>query len=173
MTYRRRSSDNPQEKVWDHRFPNEKDHFKSQKQKDQQLGLWKRNADMLQEYKGGSSALEVSKKHGLSLLWTKGLLEREELLQDYLSSIPEKKVTVSDLGPFRFRTGRCLSYANLLCLTIEEFYQSQNAQSLLVLPNFGYKSLHEIAMCLKEEGYDIAKFTLPQPALSWIGEDPR
>jgi hypothetical protein len=62
--------------VWDHRFPNEKDHFKSQEQKDRQLGLWRRNAEMLQEYKGGSSALEVSKKHGLSLHWTKGLLEK-------------------------------------------------------------------------------------------------
>ena len=157
--------------VWDHRFPNEKDHFKSQEQKDRQLGLRRRNAEMLQEYKGGSSALEVSKKHGLSLHWTKGLLEREELLQDYLSSIPEKKVTVSDLGPFRSRTGRCLSYANLLRLTIEEFYQSQNARSLLAIPNFGYKSLREIALCLKEEGYDIAKFTRPvggavRPALS-------
>jgi hypothetical protein len=147
--------------VWDHRFPNEKDHFKSQEQKDRQLGLWRRNAEMLQEYKGGSSALEVSKKHGLSLHWTKGLLEREELLQDYLSSIPEKKVIVSDLGPFRSRTGRCLSYENLLHLTIEEFYQSQNARSLLAIPNFGYKSLREIALCLKEEGYDIAKFTRP------------
>ena len=157
--------------VWDHRFPNEKDHFKSGEQKEKQLRIWKRNARILQEYREGSSALNLSKKYGLSLHWTKVILEREECLQSYLSSIPKEKVTMSDLGPFRFRTGRCLANENLLHLPIEEFYQSQNARSLLGIPNFGKKSLHEIALCLKQEGYDITRFTLPQPSLSWIGED--
>ena len=148
------------DRVWDYRFPNEKDHFKSQKQKDECLGLWKRNATMLKKHKEGSSASKLSEEYGLSLNWTKAILKREELLQSYLSSIPKEKVTVSDLGPFRLRTGRCLENENLLHLPIEEFYRSQNAQSLLRIPNFGKKSLREIALCLNEEGYDISKFTL-------------
>ena len=159
------------DRVWDYRFPNEKDHFKSQKQKDKYLELWKRNATMLKKHKEGSSALKLSEEYGLSLPRTKVILAREERLQSCLSSVPKEKVTVSDLGPFRFRTGKCLKNENLLHLPIEEFYQSQNAQSLLKIPNFGKKSLHEIALCLKEEGYDISKFTLPQPSLSWIGKD--
>ncbi len=148
------------DRVWDYRFPNEKDHYKSQKQKDKYLENWKRNATMLKEYKEGSSALDLSKKHSLSLNWTKAILKREKFLQSCLSSIPKEKVTVSDLGPFRWRTGRCLANENLTHLPIEEFYRSQNARSLLRIPNFGRKSLREIALCLKEEGYDISKFTL-------------
>ena len=84
------------DRVWDYRFPNEKDHYKSQKQKDKQLGIWRRNARILQEYREGLSALNLSKKYGLSLHWTKVILAREERLQNYLSSIPKEKVTVSD-----------------------------------------------------------------------------
>jgi hypothetical protein len=157
--------------VWDHRFPNEKDHFKSEEQKKAQLRIWKRNEEMLQEYREGSSVLSLSEKHGLSVHWTKVILKREDRLQSALSSIPKKKVTVSDMGPFRWRTGSCLANENLIHMTIEEFYKTQNAKSLLMLPNFGTKSLHEIAVCLKQEGYDIAKFTLPQPSLSWIGKN--
>lgn len=159
MIYIKRSY-NMLDRVWDYRFPNEKDHYKSQKQKDKYLENWKRNATMLKEYKEGSSALDLSKKYSLSLNWTKAILKREELLQFYLSSIPKEKVIVSDLGPFRSRTGMCLANENLIHLPIEEFYRSQNAQSLLRIPNFGRKSLREIALCLKEEGYDISKFTL-------------
>jgi DNA-directed RNA polymerase alpha subunit len=149
------------DRVWDYRFPNEKDRFKSQKQKDKYIGLWKRNATMLKKHKEGSSALKLSKEYGLSLHWTKVVLAREDKLQNCLSNLPKEKVTVSDLGPFRFRTGRCLRNENLLHLPIEEFYRSQNARSLLGIPNFGVKSLREIALCLEEEGYDISKFTLP------------
>ena len=157
--------------VWDHRIPNEKDHFESEEQKEAQLRIWKRNAEMLQEYREGSSVLSLSEKHGLSVHWTKIVLKREERLQSALSSIPKKKVTVLAMGPFRVRTGGCLMNENLIHLPIEEFYKEQNAESLLRLPNFGRKSLHEIAVCLKQEGYDIAKFTLPQPSLSWIGKN--
>jgi DNA-directed RNA polymerase alpha subunit len=142
--------------VWDHRI---------------QLRIWKRNAEMLQEHREGSSVLSLSEKHGLSVHWTKIVLKREERLQSALSSIPKKKVTVLDMGPFRVRTGGCLARENLIYLPIEEFYKEQNAESLLRLPLFGKKSLHEIAVCLKQEGYDIAKFTLPQPSLSWIGKN--
>lgn len=159
MIYSKRSY-NMLDRVWDYRFPNEKDHYKSQKQKDKYLENWKRNATMLKEHKKGSSALDLSKKHSLSLNWTKAILKREKFLQSCLSSIPKEKVTVSDLGPFRWRTGRCLANENLTHLPIEEFYRSQNARSLLRIPNFGRKSLREIALCLKEEGYDISKFTL-------------
>jgi hypothetical protein len=182
--------------IWDHRFPNEKDHFKSEKQKKKQLQKWRRNETMLREYREGLSILDLSKKYGLSEHWTKLVLKREGRLQDVLSSIPSKKVTIADLGPFSWRTTRCLSHGrrrcerkaaieafvareywtvndNLLNLTIEEFYQSQNARSLLQLPNFGIKSLHEIALCLNREGYDIAKFKPNQPALAWIGDDHR
>jgi DNA-directed RNA polymerase alpha subunit len=158
--------------VWDHRFPNEKDHFMSKEQKEKLLRIWKRNERMLQEHREGSSALDLSRKHGLSVNWTRLILKREKLLQQALSSAPKEKVTVSDIGPFRYRTRRCLENDNLLHMPIEEFYQSQNAQSLLRIPNFGKRSLHEIAMCLKQEGYDIARFTLPQPSSSWIGKDP-
>ena len=146
--------------VCDHRFP-KNDLFHSKKQKEKQLRGWERNAGMLEEYREGSSVLNISKKYGLSRQRTYIILKREECLQSVLSSIPKKKVVMLDFGPFRWRTESCLENENLLHLPIEEFYQSQNARSLLRIPNFGRKSLHEITLCLKEEGYDIAKFILP------------
>ena len=150
------------EKVWDYRHPREKNQTKR----------WRRNEYMFKAYKKGSSYEELSKKYNLSINWTRIIVAREKRLHVYLADLPDKKVVVSDMGPFSFRLLGCLTYENLIYLTIEEFYQSQDAQSLLRIPNFGNKSLHEIALCLKREGYDITKFTRPgQKSLSWIGKE--
>lgn len=149
-------------KMWDYRYPREENKTKR----------LRRNEYMFKAYKKGSSYEELSKKYKLSINWTRIILAREERLHVYLANLPEKKVVVSDMGPFSFRLLGCLTYGNLLHLTIEEFYQSQDAQSLLRIPNFGNKSLHEIALCLKREGYDITKFTRPgHKSLSWIGKE--
>ena len=134
--------------VWDHRYAI---HTK---------GTLKRNEEMLEQYREGSSIAFLAEKYGLSKYWTKKVLAREVNLQDVLKNIPEKKVYMADLGPFLPSTGRCLAYSNLLYMTIEEFHRTQDAQSLLKLPNFSHKSLSHIVVALRSEGYDTSKYQL-------------
>jgi hypothetical protein len=117
-----------------------------------------RNSEMHQQHQEGRSVEELAKKYGLSKVWTKKLLEREKELQEIIKNIPEKKITMADLGPFRPRTGQCLANENLLHLTIAEFLRTQTAWHLLGVPNFGKKSLKEIVVTLQTEGYDTSKF---------------
>lgn len=117
-----------------------------------------RNSEMHQQHQEGRSVEALAKKYGLSKVWTKKLLEREKELQEIIKNIPEKKITMFDLGPFRPRTGQCLANENLLHLTIAEFLRTQTAWRLLGLPNFGKKSLKEIVVTLQTEGYDTSKF---------------
>jgi hypothetical protein len=117
-----------------------------------------RNSEMHQQHQEGRSVDALAKKYGLSKVWTKKLLEREKELQEIIKNIPEKKITMADLGPFRPRTGQCLANENLLHLTIAEFLRTQTAWRLLGLPNFGKKSLKEIVVTLQTEGYDTSKF---------------
>lgn len=144
--------------IWDHRFPDEKDRYKSKRQKDGQLQRWKRNGEILREHNEGLTVSDLSKKYGLSRQHTARIVDQERILQEVLSSIPSKKVTMRDLGPFLFRTRHVLLSEDLFHMPIEKFYQTQDAASLLERPLLGRKILREIALCLKSEGFDITKY---------------
>jgi lambda repressor-like predicted transcriptional regulator len=156
------TSDIATDYIWAHRFPDERDYSggcrKSKSQKDRQLQTWKRNDEILRGRNEGLTVSDLSKRYGLSRQYMYRIVDRERYLQEVLSSVPSKKVTMRDLGPFRRGARNLLLREDLFDLPIEKFYQTEDAASLRARPLCGRGVLREIAFCLKSEGFDITKY---------------